>query len=215
MARDDVRSSGEYVVLREDDIDEPSANDLIVLQALRASFDEADSGHISFQGIKRKLGMHQETLSRSLQRLERDGFVVKETKEYAISQKGEQIISRRSKIAPDHSEAYSIPILRTMLPLDTDPSSLEASLSHKWFGNLRWFGSSRSEDGSILTWITQDGKMRLNTKISDGYITIECEAISATAMSEAVKAAYAIFHQVSEAVRQSALRVRPDSYRAA
>ncbi len=215
MALNDVRTHGEYIMLREEDIEEPSHNDLIVLQALGMNLNEGDGARFSFQGIRRKLGIHQETLSRALRRLERDGFVVKDRREYAVSGKGEEIISRHAKSQEEHSEIYSIPILRTILPVDVDPSRLEESLNHKWFGNLRWFGSSRSENVTTLTWITEDGKMRLKAKISGGYLSIESEAISAKAMSEAVKAAYAIFHHVSEAVRQPAIRVRPESYKAA
>jgi DNA-binding PadR family transcriptional regulator len=214
MAQNDARSSGEYVILREDDIEEPGPNDLIVLEALRSSFDSTNSGHISFQGIKRKLGIHQETLARSLHRLERDGFVVKDRREYAVSQKGEEVISRHAGRGSDGTESYSIPILRTMLPVDTNNADLEESLSHKWFGDLRWFGSSKTEEETILTWITQDGKMKLKAKISEGYLSIESEAISAKARSDAVKAAYSIFHQISEIVRQPKAVSAKEVYRA-
>ncbi len=213
MKLNDVHPSGEYLVLREEDVEDPSSHDLAVLEALGSSF-EGDSGGVSFQGIRRKLGLHQETLSRALHRLERDGFVVKNEKEYKVSPKGEEAISRHASEG-EHSETYSIPILRTILPAETDASFLETSLSHKWFGNLRWFGSSRSEDATTLTWTTSDGKIKLKARISDGYLSIESEAISAQGMSDAVKAAYEIFHHVSKAVRAPGIRVKPEAYRAA
>ncbi|MGI0079201.1 MAG: MarR family transcriptional regulator [Nitrososphaerales archaeon] len=213
MKPSDVRPSGEYLVLREEEVENPSNHDLAILEALGSSF-EGYRGSVSFQGIRRKLGLHQETLSRALHRLERDGFIMKSEKEYKVSPKGEEAISRHAQ-GGERAEAYSIPILRTILPGDSDPSALEASLSHKWFGNLRWFGSWRSEDGTTLTWITPEGKMKLKAKISEGYLSIESEAISAQGMSEAVKAAYEIFHHISKAVKEPAIRIKPEDYRAA
>lgn len=214
MKPSDVHPSGEYLVLREEDIEDPSNHDLAVLEALGNSF-QGDSGHVSFQGMRRKLGLHQETLSRALHRLERDGFIVKNEKEYKVSPKGEEVVSRHRPEGAVQAETYSIPILRTILPAEPDASGLEASLSHKWFGNLRWFGSSKSEDGTTLTWITPDGKMKLKAKISEGYLSIESEAISSQGMSDAVKAAYEIFHHISKAVRAPAIRIKPEGYPAA
>ena len=208
----DARPPDDLVVLREDDIEDPSSHDLIVLEALGNSF--GDNGHVSFQGIRRRLGLHQETLSRALHRLERDGFIVKSEKEYTLSRKGEEAVSRHAAQA-DRRESYSIPILRTILPVDVTATALLSSLSHRWFGNMRWYGSSQSADETTLTWITPDGKMKLNARISDGYLSIESEAISAQGQSEAVKAAYEIFHHVSKALRQPTISVKPESYRAA
>ena len=211
MKPNDAGSTGEYLVLREEGVEDPSTHDLAVLEAMGSGY----GGSVSFQGIRRKLGVHQETLSRALHRLERDGFIMKSEGEYKVSQKGEDVISRHPQVGGEHAEAYSIPILRTILPADSDLSELEASLSHRWFGNLRWFGSSRSEEGTILTWTTPDGKMKLNARISEGYLSIESEAVSAQSMSEAVKAAYEIFHHISKATKESAIRLKPESYRAA
>jgi hypothetical protein len=213
MEPNEVRPPGEYVVLREEEVDEPSEHDLVVLESLGNSFG-GDNGKISFQGIRRRLGLHQETLSRALHRLERDGFIVKNEKEYGLSLKGEATVSRHAG-GTEHPESYSIPILRTILPADLDASDLLSSLSHKWFGNLRWFGSSSSPDGTALTWITPDGKMKLKAKISEGYLSIDSEAITVQGQSDAVKAAYEIFHHVSEIAKRPVIRVKPEGYRAA
>ena len=214
MVSSDVRP-GEYVVLREEEMDLPSQHDMTVLQALGTSFDESDGGHISFQGIRRKLGLHQETLSRALRRLERDGFIVKKEREYQISPKGEEIIAHKARKGIDLSGAFSIPILRTILPPDMSVEELEATLAHRWFANLRWFGASQSGDTTVMTWITPDGKVRLTAKISEGYLSIESQATTSASMSEAVRSAYEIFEHVSRAIRQLPARPARPGYRAA
>ncbi len=78
---------------REIEIEVPRGNDLAVLEAVAGKASSIDeSGAVSFQGMRRKLGLHQETLSRALRRLEKDGLIQKFNHDYKISQNGERII---------------------------------------------------------------------------------------------------------------------------
>ena len=91
-----------------DGLELPSANDFAILRAMG---DDDDTQNISFQGIKRKLGLHQETLSRALRRLQRDGYVERLEHAYRISQKG---ISTISQVQPRMhplvaNDPYSVP----------------------------------------------------------------------------------------------------------
>jgi DNA-binding Lrp family transcriptional regulator len=185
----------------------PSGNDLAVLQAVAGNLGPYDeSGKVSFQGIKRKLGLHQETLSRSLHRLEREGLIQKINQDYAISEAGESLVAGKRggsvQLPAIYGEIYAIPIMRTIIPPDASISAIERSLSHRWFGNLRWYGSSRTEDSTILSWITEDGKIKLFARISDGYLSIESEATTKDAMSQAVAAAYEIFDHIAHILRR-------------
>lgn len=193
------------------EIELPSGNDLAVLQAVGGNFGPYDeTGRVSFQGIKRKLGLHQETLSRSLHRLEREGLIEKVNQDYTISERGESIVSgtRSAQNLPAiFGEVYAIPIMRTIIPPDASIQGIERSLSHRWFGNLRWFGSSRTEDSTILSWITEDGKIKLYAKIFDGYLSIESEATTKDAMTQAVAAAYEIFDHISHFLRRQSSTV--------
>lgn len=201
MSPSDLGSQSKDLLLvqEEESVEVPSGNDLAVLQELANSF--GDGGAVSFQGIRRKLGMHQETLSRALRRLERDGLIDKSEHDYKISKKGSEILTRGKGKASEHSifhVIFPIPILRTILPPTATEFELERALSHKWFGSLRWYGSSSGEDGTILSWTTDDGKLRLSTRIANGYLTVESEATTKESMEIAIKAAYEIFDHVSK-----------------
>src|SRR5579863_4699944 len=103
------------------EIELPSGNDLAVLQAVGGTIGPyEESGKVSFQGIKRKLGLHQETLSRSLRRLEKEGLIEKINQDYSISERGESIISgtRTIHLPAILGEVYAIPIMRTIIPPD-------------------------------------------------------------------------------------------------
>jgi DNA-binding Lrp family transcriptional regulator len=187
------------------EIELPSGNDLAVLQAVAGNLGPyEESGKVSFQGIKRKLGLHQETLSRSLHRLEREGLIEKINQDYAISERGESLVAgkRSLQLPAIYGETYAIPIMRTIIPPDATIPAIERSLSHRWFGNLRWYGSSHTEDSTILSWITDDGKIKLFARISEGYLSIESEATTKDAMNQAVSAAYEIFDHICHVIRR-------------
>jgi DNA-binding HxlR family transcriptional regulator len=105
-----------------DALELPSANDFVILRAMG---DDDDAQDISFQGIKRKLGLHQETLSRALHRLQRDGYIERLEKAYRISQKGMSTISQvRPRIRTvEENDPYSVTLLQAILPRDFNVNS--------------------------------------------------------------------------------------------
>jgi len=187
----------------EDFEDRPSQNDLVVLKALG---EDADARELSFQGIKRKLGLHQETLSRSLHRLQRDGFVERLDHAYRISPKGILTIGDDKSRLPavgklDPVDPYSISLLRAKLPPDVNTSDLVNSLSYKWFGNLRWLGSTLTPESATLSWITDDSGQKISVRIKDDVLTIETYPSSADSISDASRSAFELFDHVSRALK--------------
>jgi hypothetical protein len=167
---------------------------------------DTSSDSLAFQGIKRKLGVHQETLSRALHRLERDGFIEKSGNSYRLSVKG-QALALNAPSAPidlrNASLNYSFRILSAVLPQEPPVSELAEALEHKWFGNLRWYGSSQLDDDHIaLTWITQDGSQKMIARFGGGTLTIESESRPASNSSDAVKDAYELFEHIMKTLRE-------------
>lgn len=186
-----------------DEIELPSESDLAILNAIGS---DNDTQNLSFQGIKRKLGLHQESLSRSLHRLQRDGFVERLEHAYRISQKGLETLTHEGNRIPskiERSESYSVPILRAMLPEHIDVRSLSDSLSYRWFGNLRWLGSMQTDDSTTLSWITNDTGLKLSVKMKDGSLSIETFPLSSSSRSEAIRSAYDLFDQVWKALKSA------------
>lgn len=187
-----------------EELELPSENDLMILKAIG---EDVDSENLSFQGIKRKLGLHQETLSRALHRLQRDGYVEHLEHAYRISPKGILTISQ-GKIGTQPNklamtEAYSISLLRAMLPADVNVRDLVESLSYKWFGNLRWLGSTQTADSATLNWITDDTGLKISVKIKDDSLTIETYPNDSYSITEATRSAFELFGQISRALKSS------------
>ena len=183
------------------DIELPSDNDLLILKAIGG---DVDAQNITFQGIKRKLGLHQETLSRALHRLSRDGFIERLDQGYRISNKGRAtIISETSlpKASAYFEERYPISVLSAMLPEGINIQDVVSSLSYKWFGNLRWLGFGESRDSISMSWITSDSDLKLTVKIKDDSLTIESFANQAGAASKAIMSAYELFDHITKVLR--------------
>ncbi len=186
----------------EDLEERPNPNDLVVLRALS---EDEDTRDLSFQGIKRKLGLHQETLSRSLHRLQRDGFVERLDHAYRISPKGiTSIAGEKPKISSmklDPVDPYSVSLLRARLPPDINVTELINSLSFKWFGNLRWLGSTQTPDSATLSWMTDDTGLKISIRIKEDVLTIETFPTSSDSISEATRSAFELFDHVSKTLK--------------
>jgi DNA-binding MarR family transcriptional regulator len=177
--------------LDEAELELPSVNDLIVLDAIG----NEEGQNVSFQGIKRKLGFHQETLSRSLHRLERDGYVERLEHAYRASPKGLETLLQ-GRVAAKEPENYGVPVIRALLPQDANIRELIDSLSYRWFGNLRWVSSTETENSATLTWITSDSGVKISAKIKEDSISIETLPPQALSSPEIVRSAYDLFDQV-------------------
>jgi DNA-binding Lrp family transcriptional regulator len=194
---------GSEVARGLDELERPSDNDLVILKAIG---EDEDARELSFQGIRRKLGLHQETLSRALHRLQRDGFVERLEHAYRISPKGISTIGdNKSALSPkmEMGDPYSVSLLRARLPSDVDIPELVNSLSYKWFGNLRWLGSTQAPDSATLSWMTNDSGLKISIRIKEDVLTIETFPLGSTSVSDAARSAFELFDHVSKALKGS------------
>jgi DNA-binding MarR family transcriptional regulator len=163
------------------------STDVEVLRSLGA--DEA----LAFQGLRRRMHVHQEKLSRALQRLERDGLVAKTGHGYALTPKGAEMAHRC--FAPAHEELRTI--LQSYLPTGADPAAIANHLEGRWFGNIRWLGSRETPTETVLRWVTFEPEVEVVLRLRWGQATVETSATEPLGMVEAFIAAQQIFSQLS------------------
>lgn len=113
-------------------------NDTKVLALLN----EAGSNY-SFKGIMRRLGIHQQSLTRALRRLEEMGLVEKSKVGYHLSKVGETAAT--AKVEAMGREYMQL--LQTYIPVDVKSAEIVHALVGKWFKNLRWVGLIESATG--------------------------------------------------------------------
>jgi len=83
----------------------------------------------TFQGLKRRLGLHQEKLTRILRRLEDNNLVAKTEEGYRTL--------KHSRKAPQHL-VNGEPVIRGQLPPGIDAQNLLGRSKAGWFKNSGW-----------------------------------------------------------------------------
>ena len=158
-----------------------------------AFIEEEDLTMFTFDGLKRRLGLHPETLSRILNRLEQEGIVKKNSDGYTVAPKITKLGLR-----PQHTEEPSAPLLRTFLPSDVLPHHLIAKIKGKWFGSLRWLGVSENSEGVRLKWITEDGAIQIAANIQGTALNIEAKFLTNNDLNLALKASYQLMSHIGK-----------------
>lgn len=170
-------------------------NDSKILSVLT----EAGSNY-SFKGLMRKLGLHQQSLSRALHRLEEMGLVEKSPMGYKLSKGSDTAISRIALDKPKGREYMQL--LQTYIPLNVRASEIVRQLVGKWFKNLRWLGMIESGTGYTLQWSSDDGSFQINLRMISDYIVIETNASTEKEKVEAMVGSYAIYEQITKALHR-------------
>jgi DNA-binding transcriptional ArsR family regulator len=181
-------------------IDNLRNNDKKILALLS----EEDWSTYSFKALERKLGIHQQSLSRALKRLEYLNLVEKTPYGYKI--KGKNIIPLISIIQNNQLEEQEEPLpfgtittrktkkrynqlIQIRIPIKSNIDIIVKRLVGKWFGNLRWFGLIKKEAGFTLQWVAinkynssssnnNNNLFQINLNIVSEYIVIETNATS-------------------------------------
>jgi len=147
----------------------------------------------TFDGLKRRLGLHPETLSRILYRLEDRGIVKKELRGYKVTSK----IKSTLTVYPLSFTKPSVPILQTMLSPDVPVRQAVLDLRGKWFGMLRWLGYSENSNSVTLKWVTEDGGVQIDANFLDNQLSIEARLLHEKDLNVALKASYQLISHIT------------------
>jgi DNA-binding MarR family transcriptional regulator len=170
----------------------------------------------SFKGLIRKLNLHQQSLTRALNRLEDLKLIKKSQIGYRLTTNGESLMmllsstknSTNNLIGRDNSilnkekqkrNGY-IQLLQTYIPVDVKPEEILYKLIGKWFNNLRWVGLIEGEAGGyMLQWVSDDNNaFQVILRVISDYLIIETNASSDKEKIEAMIGSYRIFEQVTK-----------------
>ena len=158
-----------------------------------ALIETEDLATFTFDGLKRRTGLHSETLSRILSRLEEEGIIKKEQGCYRVTPKITEL-----KLELPHDGVPSTPLIQTFLPSDLMTHQLILSLKGKWFGALRWLGISENNQGITLKWITEDGGIQIAANIQGTSLNIEAKFLTNNNLNAALKASYQLMSLIGK-----------------
>ena len=156
----------------------------LVMEMLSADSDAT----YTFQGLKRRLGLHQEKLTRILKRLENDNLVAK-------TDEGYRTLKQPRKA--NHPLVEGEPIIRGLLPPGIDSRVLLEKIKGRWFKNFRWVGYAGGTERLSLYWITEDNKFELRVQLSPIEILVWSRMTNLAETGSPVAAAYELFDRIS------------------
>jgi DNA-binding transcriptional ArsR family regulator len=164
-------------------------------------------GRIAFNGLRRALGAHPESLARALRRLEREGLVERGEDGYRALQ---------IEHPPGADVASELrPIARVELPPGVPSEQVFGRLMGHWFGSLRWVGTVERPSGPLLVWSRRDGAGHVLAGISKGVLRVYVPGseVGHDDPVEAEDAAYELLSHAVAALRPpSASRYGPVSF---
>ena len=173
----------------EDGIPAVSPRDAEVIRAI----EEEELSVFTFDGLRRITGTHPETLSRSLERLEDDGLVMKSPEGYSVTEKAKEAFSLR----PAYGGARKVPILHTFLPYEAGAGTIVAALKGRWFDSMRWVGMAESDEGYVMKWVTDDGSALIDARFSAGQLDIGAKVATEADLPKAVRAVHQLMGRIS------------------
>jgi DNA-binding HxlR family transcriptional regulator len=163
----------------------------------------------SFNGLKIKLNLHQEILSRSLKRLRELELIEKTKYGYKATKNGEIIFSKLDTILNNKqiSQRKYTQILQVCIPFKIINQQLVENLAGKWFNNLRWIGMIQNLTGYQLKWKDVENFIEIVVHISDNNIIIETNDNNSLHISKAFSYSTKILDWISEIIIEKNLLI--------
>ncbi|HSV49216.1 MAG TPA: hypothetical protein VLH35_02785 [Candidatus Acidoferrales bacterium] len=158
-----------------------------------ALIEKEDLVNFTFDGLKRRTGLHSETLSRILVRLEEEGIIKKGPEGYRVTPKIMEL-----KLQQPYVETPVTSLMQTFLPSDLMTQQLILQLKGKWFGVLRWLGISENNQGVTLKWITEDGGIQISANIQGSALNIDAKFLTNNNLNLALKASYQLMSLIGK-----------------
>jgi hypothetical protein len=147
----------------------------------------------TFDGLRRITGAHPETLSRSLERLEDGGVIVKSPEGYSVTDKARESFAVR----PAYGGGRRVPILHTFLPYEASAGTIVSALKGRWFDTIRWVGMAESDDGLVMKWVTEDGSVLIDARFSADQLDIDAKVAKDSDLPKGVRAAHQLIGRIS------------------
>ncbi|HVL47481.1 MAG TPA: MarR family transcriptional regulator [Candidatus Thermoplasmatota archaeon] len=127
---------------------------------------------VAFQGLRRRLDVHQQALVRTLRRLESRGLVARDPAGYRLTEAGFAALEGRS-VSP--VPGASITLVSALLPPHVEAEAVAELLGRRWFRGLRWYGQSGGPGEIVLTWTTEAEGARVRVRAGAGTVTVESD----------------------------------------
>ncbi|MHB8352540.1 MAG: hypothetical protein ACYDFT_07650 [Thermoplasmata archaeon] len=134
----------------------------------------ARPGAMAFNGLRRSLKVHPESLTRALRRLERYGLVARDTAGYRLTEAAAEARPSTPKPPRDTSVPWEGVAEVQLAPGFGGPQIL-GLLAGRWAGSLRWVGVYERPDEPLLVWSRTDGPGHVLLGLQHGRLKVYTE----------------------------------------
>jgi predicted transcriptional regulator len=181
----------------------------------------------SFRGLMKKLDLHQQSLARSLHRLEYLGLIERVPFGYKISNNRQFIMmSKRESIVSDKIKKRNLymQLLQTYIPINLSSSDIIKDLKGKWFHNFRWAALTEDSTGYDLQWVGDNvditdcvnhsndsyynSLFQIRLRIMSRYILVETNADSYKEKVDAMIGSYRILQYITKLAQKNLVSSR-------
>lgn len=131
------------------------------------------SGRIAFNALRRGLGVHPESLTRALRRLERSGAVTRQELGYALVAGMDAALGR-----PPERKFHSVASVE--LTEGGNPEPILGTLAGRWFGGLRWVGVYERDAEPWLVWSVEGARGEVLLSVHDRTLRVGYEPDAGT-----------------------------------
>ncbi|MCI4358518.1 MAG: MarR family transcriptional regulator [Thermoplasmata archaeon] len=153
----------------------------------------SNSGTLAFNGLRRTLKVHPESLVRALRRLEREGMVLRSENGYALREP----VPPRAASGPPRART----VASVRLPPNVSAHDLLGRLAGRWLGPLRWLGVYEHPGDPWLVWTLGTTSEHAMLSVRRGTLRVLADADSTS--PEADDAAYALLARALDSVRDT------------
>jgi hypothetical protein len=130
-------------------------------------------GSIAFNGLRRTLSAHPESLSRALRRLERYGRVERTAQGYRLLELAAEALPPGFPVKKNRGrEPDDRPLAELRLAPDLPASEVLGRLAGRWFGPLRWVGIFDRPGEPRLVWSRADGSGQVSLGVREGVLRV-------------------------------------------
>jgi hypothetical protein len=158
--------------------EELTSNELAVLLLLASeAFSKNSQAELSFQGIKAKLNLHQQKLTKALERLTQKNLIDKTLNGYRLSKDAMKIVnsfltSVGSNPNPDPKESIGFEVKIPLSSKNNELFKLVYLLKGRWFANWRWIGMFQDQASLKMEWQSISGELEACLCINENRLCI-------------------------------------------
>lgn len=155
------------------------------------------AGGTAFEGLRRRLDLHPQSLSRVLDRLGDRGLVAGGDEGYHRPPEGGRALEAEPPAVPGCPRE---PVAAGTLPPGLDPEHLREELSGRWFDGLRWYGWRDRPDGADLLWLAEGDDAMVALRLTGDRYLLGAEPRDPTAVAHPSVAAAPLVEAIGSIV---------------